>query len=326
MNSTVKLCSSNIEFNVVEDNTILDSALENKIMLEHSCKNGSCGLCESEVMEGHVLDSEGQQLGVGEKFLTCQCTAGSEKLIIKAEYHPELAEQVKKMVPCKVSAVDQHGDFLTLKLRLPPTAQFNYLPGQYVNLIYQGITRSYSIANANTNVKQGIELHIRRVENGAMSNLLFSSVKPETLMRLDGPIGTFFVRKDTSPIIFLAGGTGFAPLQAMVEQLIAQGTERSIHIYWGMNHSQDFYTKQPSEWASLHSNIRFVPVVSGEDANWTGRTGFVHHAVLQDLTDLGQYCVYACGSPVMIAAAKNDFIKQGLTSKQFFSDAFTVSK
>ncbi|WP_421208291.1 FAD-binding oxidoreductase [Aeromonas enteropelogenes] len=324
MNSTVKLYSSNIEFNVAEDNTILDSALENKIMLEHSCKNGSCGLCESEVMAGYVLDSKCQQLGVGEKFLTCQCTAGSEQLTIKAEYYPELAEQVRKLVPCKVSAVELRGDFLTLKFRLPPTAQFNYLPGQFVNLIYQGITRSYSIANAD--VKQGIELHIRRVDNGAMSNLLFTGVKPETLMRLDGPIGTFFVRKDTRPIIFLAGGTGFAPVQAMVEQLIAQGSERSIHIYWGMNHSQDFYTKQPNQWASQHSNIRFVPVVSGDDANWTGRTGFVHQAVLQDLTDLHQYCVYACGSPVMIAAAKDDFIEQGLTSKQFFSDAFTVSK
>jgi CDP-4-dehydro-6-deoxyglucose reductase len=325
MNSTVKLYSSDIEFKVVEDNTILDAALENKIILEYSCKNGSCGLCESQVVEGCVLDKQGKQLGAGEKFLTCQCTAGSEQLTITGEYYPELADQVRKMVPCKVSSVEKFGDFLTLKCRLPPTVNFNYLPGQYINLSYQGVTRSYSIASANS--KYGIELHIRRVKDGAMSRLLFETdLKSGALMRIDGPVGTFFVRKDTRPIIFMAGGTGFAPIQAMVEELIEQGDERPINIYWGMNDSQSFYSDQPNQWAIQHSHIKFVAVVSGEDINWSGRTGFVHQVVLQDLTDLSQYCVYACGSPVMITAAKIDFIEHGLMSKQFFSDAFTVSK
>ncbi|MGL4978391.1 MAG: FAD-binding oxidoreductase [Plesiomonas sp.] len=324
MKSIVKIHPSNLEFSSMENMNILDAALHAKIMLEHSCKNGSCGLCESTIIDGEVIDQQGSVFTTGQKFLTCQCQCISEKLTIDAEYYPELAELVRKVIPCKVTAIKKNNDFLTVNFRLPPTSNFNYLPGQYINLSYQGVTRSYSIANANS--EQGIELHIRRVNDGVMSHLLFSEIKSDTLMRIDGPIGTFFVREDTRPIIFLAGGTGFAPVQAMVEELIAQGSERSIHIYWGMNHSQDFYSEQPEQWVKQHCHIKFVPVVSGEDAQWSGRSGLVHQAVLQDISNLSEYCVYACGSPLMIDAAKNDFIKHGLSNKQFFSDAFTTSK
>ncbi|MGL4734431.1 MAG: FAD-binding oxidoreductase [Enterovibrio sp.] len=324
MQPIIKIYPSNVTFNGINHFSILDAALQAKVILEHSCKNGYCGLCKATLIKGEVVDGQGNTFTTGQQFLTCQCKSNSDELIIDAVYYPELTGQVRKVTACKVVSVIKQNDFLIIKFRLPPSAQFSYLPGQFVNLIYQGVTRSYSIANAD--VTQGIELHVRRVDNGAMSNLLFNDVKPETLMRLDGPIGTFFVREDARPIIFLAGGTGFAPVQAMIEGLLAKRIGRYIHIYWGMSNSRDFYSKLPSVWARQHSNIKFVPVVSGDDVNWTGRTGFVHHAVLEDLNDLSQYCVYACGSPNMIEAAKNDFIKHGLTSKQFFSDAFTASK
>ncbi|HHQ4643833.1 TPA: FAD-binding oxidoreductase, partial [Aeromonas veronii] len=242
MTAIIKITPANITFNAVENRTILDSALSSNIALEHSCKNGSCGLCETTIIQGEVTDAQGNVFMAGQKFLTCQCQCRSEILTIEAEYHPELSGQVRKVVPCKVVAATQYQDFLTIKFRLPPTANFNYLPGQYINLSYQGITRSYSVASANTT--SGLELHIRRVNDGAMSQLLFDNeIKPDTLMRLDGPIGTFFIRADTRPIIFLAGGTGFAPVKAMVEHIIAQGCTRQIHIYWGMNSSKDFYSE-----------------------------------------------------------------------------------
>ncbi|MCF5846484.1 2Fe-2S iron-sulfur cluster binding domain-containing protein [Aeromonas veronii] len=324
MDIIVKVQPSNIQFNAVENVTILESALKSGVILEHSCKNGSCGLCSSQLISGEVTSQEGETFTSGQSFLTCQCKPSSNKIIIEAEYYPELAGIVRKVTPCKISSIDKSAQFAIFKFRLPPTAAFKYLPGQYINLSYQGVTRSYSIANADSN--DGIELHIRRVPDGVMSELLFSDVTVNSLLRMDGPIGTFFVRPDTKPIVFLAGGTGFAPVKAMVESLIAQESSRDISIYWGMNSSKDFYSDLPIEWASKFKNVKYIPVVSGDDYEWNGRKGLVHKAVIEDIQDMSNSCVYACGSPQMIAAAKQDFILSGLLEKQFFSDAFTASK
>lgn len=324
MDIIVKIQPSNIQFNAVENVTILESALNSAVILEHSCKNGSCGLCESQLVSGEVISQEGEIFTSGQSFLTCQCKPSSNEITIEAEYYPELAGIIRKVTPCKVSSIDKRAQFAIFKFRLPPTAAFKYLPGQYINLSYQGVTRSYSIANANS--KDGVELHIRRVSDGVMSELLFSDVTVNSLLRMDGPIGTFFVRPDIKPIIFLAGGTGFAPVKSMVESLISQESSRDIFIYWGMNSGQDFYSDLPIEWASNFKNIKYIPVVSGDDHEWSGRKGLVHKAVIEDIPNMFNICVYACGSPQMIAAAKQDFIHAGLLEKNFFSDAFTVSK
>ncbi|QSX32692.1 2Fe-2S iron-sulfur cluster binding domain-containing protein [Shewanella avicenniae] len=325
MTSKITLFPADINFQATQDATLLESALSAGVVLEHSCKNGSCGLCESKLLAGSVIDTEGKVYEAQQSFLTCQCKANSNEVAIEAEYFPELAELTKKISPAKVSAAEYNGEFLTLKFRLPPTANFRYLAGQYINLHYNGLVRSYSVANADS--AEGIELHIRKVPAGAMSEQLFNvEVAPNTLMRIEGPIGTFFVREDQRPIIFLAGGTGFAPVKAMVEQLLAAQSQREIHIYWGMRTAADFYSTLPNDWASQYAHIKFVPVVSEDDVTWQGRSGLVHQAVLSDFTDLSAFCVYACGSPLMINAAKADFVNYGLSEKKFFSDAFTVSK
>ncbi|MDE9550839.1 FAD-binding oxidoreductase [Xenorhabdus bovienii] len=325
MTTTVKLSPSQAKFSAIKNKTILESALESRVVLEYSCKNGSCGMCESLLLAGEVSDEQGHVYQAGDRFLTCQCKPSSDGIIIEAEYYPELIELTKKIVPCKVSSTNTVADeYMIIKFRLPPAASFAFLPGQYINLHYQGIVRSYSIANAN--IQDGIELHIRRVDNGTMSALLFNDLAINTLMRLEGPMGTFFVRNDVRPIIFLAGGTGFAPVKSMVEKLIQQDSKRDIHIYWGMNNGADFYSDLPIEWEDKHENIHYVPVVSGEDFQWPGRKGFVHEVVMEDFHNLSTFAVYACGSPVMIEAAKADFVKSGLSGKHFFSDAFTISK
>ncbi|MGL5289490.1 MAG: FAD-binding oxidoreductase [Aeromonas sp.] len=324
MNIIIKVQPSNIQFNAIENTTILDSALNSGVIIEHSCKNGSCGLCNSILIAGEVVSLEGETFTAGQSFLTCQCKPSSCELIIEANYYPELTGILRKVTPCKVSSIEKSEQFAIVKFRLPPTSEFRYLSGQYVNLSYKGVTRSYSIANADRN--DGIELHIRRVPNGVMSGLLFSDVVVNSLLRVDGPIGTFFVRSDTKPIIFLAGGTGFAPVKAMVESLIAQESSRDIFIYWGMNSSKDFYSDLPIEWASKFKNIKYIPVVSGDDHDWNGRHGLVHKAVIEDIQNMSNTAVYACGSSQMIAAAKQDFINVGLLPEQFFLDVFTASK
>jgi CDP-4-dehydro-6-deoxyglucose reductase len=320
----IKIFPSNVEFTGKEDETILDSALNAGIHLEHSCKNGDCGICESELLAGSAVDAEGRLYGEGERILTCNCKPKSN-MQLQAHYFPELAGQIKRVVPCKVNSAEMVShDVLKLILRMPPTSKTGYLAGQYINLQYKGVTRSYSIANANEN--EGIELHIRNVPNGEMSGLLFDDLKENTLMRLEGPCGTFFIRDSDRPIIFLAGGTGFAPVKAMVEHLLKKESEREIYIYWGMSNAKDFYSNLPAEWSAKFDNVHFIPVVSNEDETWPGRKGFVHHAVMEDFSSLESFDIYACGSPLMIEASKRDFIVKHLSVDNFYSDAFTASK
>lgn len=324
MSHIIKVFPSGVEFSGKEDESILDSALTVGIHLEHSCKNGDCGVCESELLTGEAVDSTGRVFGQGEKILTCSCKPKTD-LQLQAHYFPELAGQVKKLVPCKVSSSYLvSDDVMKLELRMPPTANIGFLPGQYVDLQYKGVTRSYSIANSNE--KEGIELHIRNVPNGQMSSLIFSDLQENTLMRIEGPCGTFFIRDSNRPIIFLAGGTGFAPVKAMVEYLVQKQTTREIYIYWGMPQAKDFYSILPNEWSEQFKNIHYIPVVSDDDQTWNGRKGFVHHAIIEDFDSLEPFDIYACGSPVMIDASKRDFIAKNLSIDNFYSDAFTASR
>jgi len=321
----VYLYPSEVSFSCQENETILYAASRHNIVLEHSCGTGQCGACKAKVISGDVefIDSYGV-LSDTEKasgvILTC-ISQPMSALTLEAEYYPELAGIVKKTVPCKVASVEfPVPDVAILRLRLPPSAQFNYLPGQFIDLTAQGVTRSYSVASACVENNQ-LELHIRQVPGGQFSDIVFNQLKPEQLLRLHGPHGTFFVRHGTRPLIFLAGGTGFAPVKAMVEDLIAHGDQRPVHIYWGQRSAAAVYSELTNQWTQQHSHIQAHVVVS-DDPEWCGRRGLVHEAVLQDFANLTGCTVYACGSAAMISVAKEAFIQQGLEEKAFHSDAF----
>ena len=325
MQHVVTINPSGITFSVPADKTILVSALAYNIVLEHSCGTGLCGACKAKVLSGDVAcDDPHGVLSAEEKAKGVVLTCTSRPLTaleLEAEYFPELAAITPKTVPCKVASLTfPVTDVAALRLRLPPTAQLVFLPGQYIDLTAQGVTRSYSVANASVENNQ-LELHIRKVPGGQLSDIIFNQLKPEQLLRMYGPLGSFFVRDDQRPLVFLAGGTGFAPVKAMVEALLAKGDPRAIHIYWGQRQASGFYSSLPGEWAAQYDHIQAHVVVS-DDASWAGRRGLVHEAVLADIPDLSGYAVYACGSPAMIAAAKCAFTQQGLNEMAFYADAF----
>lgn len=319
----INIKPANIHYPSAVDSTLLDAALANKLSLQYSCKKGTCGTCSADVLSGLVKNENGDIVTSG-AVLTCSSYAQSD-VTLNATYYPELANIECLTVPCKISTKTcVTDDIVILTFRLPPTTPFTYLPGQYIDLIHGGIRRSYSIANAQTSSKD-IELHIRLLDDGEFSQVIKHSTFNQ-LMRLEGPKGTFFVREAEAPIIFLAGGTGFAPVKAMVEGLLAQQSKREIHIYWGMPHSSSLYTDIATTWANEVESIHYVPVISADDNSWSGRRGFVHQAVLDDFIDLSHYHVYACGSPLMIDAAKESFVQQHLSEAHFYSDAFVPSK
>ena len=326
MVSDIVLCPSMVSFSCHDDETILAAASRHNIVLQHSCGTGQCGACKARIIQGDVdFDDKYGVLSEIEKIsgviLTCTCRVLSA-VELETNYYPELANITKKTVPCKVASLDfPTADVAVLKLRLSPTAYFKYLPGQFIDISVQGITRSYSLASANVDTNNQLELHIRQVPGGQFSDIVFHQLKPEQLLRMHGPHGSFFIRQDVRPLVFLAGGTGFAPIKAMVEDLISKKDNRPIHIYWGQRTASAVYSELTSQWAAQYEHIQAHIVVS-DDANWSGRRGLVHEAVLQDISNLSDFTVYACGSSAMIAAAKTAFMQQGLDEKVFHSDAF----
>ena len=241
---------------------------------------------------------------------------------------PAGALPVKKM-PTRVSSlVRKTDDVIVMQLQLPANDTFVYRAGQYVEFILRdGARRSYSMANAPSH-GPGVELHVRHMPGGRFTDLVFGSMKEKDILRIEGPMGSFFLREESSkPMVFLASGTGFAPLKALLEHMQHCGITRPVALYWGGRRPADLYM---DDWLQAQCaampNVHYVPVVSDalpEDA-WQGRTGFVHRAVLEDFADLSGHQVYACGAPVVVDSAQRDFCAQaGLPADEFFADAFT---
>jgi CDP-4-dehydro-6-deoxyglucose reductase len=327
MPKKISLMPDGIEFMCQPGQTILDAALSNDINLEYSCSNGRCGQCQATLIEGvvnkdeHSVDIELPPNGI----FTC-CSMPQTDISLQAHYFPQLNGIKRKTYPAKVDSLTLvNSDVLVIVLRLPPTASFKFLPGQYIDLHHSGESRSYSIASACV-VEHKIELHIKKVENGLFSDLLFNQTEQGHLFRFFGPLGTFFLRENTSPLIFLCTGTGFAPVKSMVESLIEAGSDRDIHIYWGGRHLTDLYVELPYKWAEQYDNILFTPVLSREqNIPQNAMAGYVQHALVGEYDHLDNTEVYACGSEKMIHDAQVLLVNAGLNSDNFYSDAFVSS-
>lgn len=330
MNKSIQLLPSNVEFQLSDSETILNAALSKNINLEYSCNNGQCGQCKAVLLEGDVsvLEELREQVSLHglehNEILTC-CTRAETDLKIQADYYEQLSHIVKKTIPAKVDSFEfVSDDVLTMVLRLPPTSKFDFLSGQFIDLIWAGEKRSYSIANSNSN-KNTVELHIKKVPGGLFSEHLFNNLKENMLFRINGPLGTFFLRESLSPVIFMCTGTGFAPVKAMVEKLIESSSNREIYIYWGGRTTTDLYSQLPSEWDKQYPNIKYFPLCSREGKSALEGTRYIQGLILSQHESLDGFDVYACGSESMIKAASTLLISRGLSSQSFYSDAFVSS-
>ena len=219
---------------------------------------------------------------------------------------------------------------MMLHLRLPANERLQFLAGQYIDfLLKDGKSRSYSLANP-PHDDALLELHIRHVKGGLFSDQVFSTLKARDILRLKGPLGSFFIREDSDlPMIFVAGGTGFAPIQGMLQHAFATHMDRQMVLYWGVRALKDLYlAERPQQWQREYPNFTFIPVLSNPEAadQWQGRTGYVHEAVMEDFADLSGYQVYACGAPIMVDSAHGAFTaKRGLNEDAFFADSFVYA-
>lgn len=321
-------------FTVAEGEAVLAAGIRHGIGLPYGCKDGACGSCKCKLISGTVEHGAHQQKALSQEeeaggwVLTC-CAHPHSDVVLESRQVTEVgAIPIKKMPTRLTSLVKKSDDVMVLQLQLPANDTFAYRAGQYIEFILRdGARRSYSMANA-PHRGPGIELHIRHMPGGKFTDHVFGSMKEKEILRVEGPYGSFFLREDSDkPIILLASGTGFAPIKALIEHLQHTASTRPITLYWGGRRPADLYM---DDWVQEQLNtmptLRYVPVVSDARAedHWDGRTGFVHHAVLQDFADLSGYQVYACGAPIMIESARKDFSLQAqLPADEFFADAFT---
>ena len=335
MTFQVTVQPAELSFDVARDEAILPAAIRAGVGLPYGCRDGACGSCKSRLVEGRVIHGVHQHkaLSVAEEeegwTLTC-CATPQTDLVIEARTVPGAGEFAVQKMPCRISSIARPApDVVVLKLQLPANVVLKYHAGQYIEFILRdGARRSYSMANAPHRAAEGLELHVRHMPGGKFTDHVFGGLKEKDILRLEGPFGSFYLREDSErPIVLLASGTGFAPIKAIVEQMQFKGITRPAVLYWGCRTRAELYLHDWAvEAAAAMPNLRYVPVLSEpkpEDA-WTGRTGFVHHVVMEDLPDLGAHEVYACGAPIMVDSAQRDFVARcGLSAEEFYADAFT---
>jgi len=321
-------------FSVEPSETLLAGGIRQGVGLPYGCKDGACGSCKCKKISGTVVHGNHQDkaLSAAEEtagmVLTCCATATSDLVLESRQVSLEGALPVRKM-PARISSlVHASPDVIQLQLQLPASESFQYRAGQYLDvLLRDGARRSYSMANA-PHTGPALELHIRHMPGGRFTDLVFGSMKERDIVRIEGPMGSFFLREDSNkPVVLLASGTGFAPIKALIEHMQERQITRPATLFWGGRRPHDLYM---DDWVraqcAVMPHLSYVPVVSDAlpEDNWDGRTGFVHQAVLEDIPDLSGFQVYACGAPVVVESAQRDFSDlAGLDEAEFFADSFT---
>jgi CDP-4-dehydro-6-deoxyglucose reductase len=335
MTYKVTIQPSGHTFTVTAQESVLDAALRQGVILPYGCRNGACGSCMGTVLEGQVSYAGDPPPALtaadaaADRALFCQARAGSDLAIAVREVDAARDIEVKTL-PCRVEKLEYLAhDVIRIYLKLPSTERLQFLAGQYIDvLIKDHEPRAFSIANA-PHDDDFVELQIRYVEGGLFTDQVFHHMQEKTLLRIRGPLGTFFLREDTDrPVILIGGGTGFAPLKGILEHAFAVGIDRPVQLFWGVRARRDLYLDAlPARWVKEHANFRYTPVLSdplAED-HWDGETGLVTDSVIAHYPDLSGHDVYMSGPPVMVESGYDLFQQHGLDRSRFFSDAFAYA-
>jgi CDP-4-dehydro-6-deoxyglucose reductase len=332
----VRLEPSGHTFGVAPGETVLEAALRQGVGLPYGCRNGACGACKAILRSGELAYGEYQERALHDnekaagKALTC-CTRPLTDVVLEVRELSGAKDLAIRTLPARVEKVDKPAeDVAVLNLKLPTGERLQFLAGQYIDILMKdGKRRSFSMANA-PHDDAFLQLHVRKTPGGSFSRYVFEEMKERAIVRFEGPLGTFYLREDSDkPMIFVAGGTGFAPVKAQIEHLLHHGTDRPMVLYWGARSLRDLYMPDlPIRWQQENPNFTYIPVLSDPlpEDNWRGRTGLVHQAVLDDFPSLAGYQVYACGAAGMTDISRETFVgERGLPEDEFYCDAFTPS-
>jgi CDP-4-dehydro-6-deoxyglucose reductase len=329
----VKNIGSGAVFTVNEGESVLTAALRQGVMLPYSCKNGTCGSCKGQLETGEVhypfhppMALSREEIGEG-RALFCQAEPIENLVIHVREIEAVRDIQIRKMPARVVEKTLLSPDVMQLKIKLPNAQRLQFLAGQYLEiLLADGKRRAFSIASAPQSEDE-IELHIRHVEGGGFTGWVFDELNERDILRLEAPLGTFFVRNDQTdrPMVMMGGGTGFAPLKSMIEDLLAHNDKRPLHLFWGVRSQNDLYMhEQALQWAEQHEHIQYTSALTDprDDQKSDSFKGFVHAAVLAQYSDLSGFDIYMSGPPAMIDTGRAAFIEGGAQKRRIFFDSF----
>jgi CDP-4-dehydro-6-deoxyglucose reductase len=331
MSFSVLIKPSGHSFTVEQDESVLDAALRQGYTFPYGCRNGGCGACKGKLLAGEVAYGDKRPPALSEDdiaqglALFCQARPTSDLTVeVKEVSGPDELEI--KTLPAKVVTKEfLADDVVRLFLKTPESERLQFLAGQYIDILLKdGRHRSFSIANA-PHDDALIELHIRHVDGGDFTGYVCDTLKEKDILRIEGPHGNFYLREGSKhPLIFLAGGTGFAPIKGIIEHALAEGLDQPMYLYWGVRDSKDLYLAElPHKWAKHLPNFHFIPVLSSPSGETDERKGNVHEAVIADFPDgFANYEVYASGPPAMVYAALDAFKAHGLPEQRYYSDAF----
>jgi CDP-4-dehydro-6-deoxyglucose reductase, E3 len=330
-----KLSSGLRSFAVAKDEAILTAALRAGVNLSHLCRRGTCGACRATIAQGEVrqdifrpaaLPYRDREAG---HVLLC-CSRALSDVVIDA---PEVSRppEFPRRIPARVVSLERPtSEVAVVTLRVPSIEPFDYVPGKYVGIVGpDGFARAFSIANAPRSDRT-FELHIGRVQNGSVSNHVYQRLNVGDVIQIETPQGSNHSFLDEGrPLIGIVGGTGYAPMQAILEDWTTLGLHKEVHLYWGSRLPSGFYAMRAAvRLVSSFPRSTFTPVVSSGnlDDGWTGRRGLVHLAALSDFSDLRNADVFVCGPPGLVDAAERDCLANGLSADRFYADAFSIVK
>jgi NAD(P)H-flavin reductase/ferredoxin len=328
MTYQVAIGHSDIAFPAESGETVLDAAERAGYSLPYSCRKGVCSTCEAGLRAGTVEIGPRSIEAPASAVLLCRAKPISDVIV-----HPRRIERRDAAATKVIDAwvFRRHwptDDVAALLLRFPVSIRARFKAGQYLRIISSdGTARNFSLANP-PQESDGAQLHIRHIEGGRFSEAVLEHLKLGDRVKIEIPFGDFFLREDTErPIICIATGAGFAPIKSILEYLIRRDSTRRVRFYWSGRQARDLYMRElPEKWARKLPWFDFVPVLTASDASWSGRKGLVHRAVLEDVPDLSNFQVYACGNPLMIRKARADFTREaGLPEDQFFAEPFVLT-
>ena len=324
----IEMAGAGERFEAQADESLLQAATSAGVAIPHDCQLGGCGTCRVKVVSG-TYEYDEFPFGISQEeadagfVLACQARARSDMVIVAAQAGDDVSAPVQ--VEARVVDVSALGpDVRRLSIALPEQSDLKFKPGQYVNvLLGDGERRSFSMACAAG--LPVLDLHIKRVSDGRFTDHLLSSLKAGDRLDVELPLGSFrFHAEDYRPLVMVATGTGLAPIKAILESLMDDPDCPPVWLYWGARSEADLYLHDEiPQWGERLYEFQYVPVLSRPGSGWTGRRGYVQHAVCEDFADLSEYSVYLCGSPAMIDDARRQFLAKGASIDHLYADSFT---
>ncbi|AFM20584.1 2-polyprenylphenol hydroxylase-like oxidoreductase (plasmid) [Mycolicibacterium chubuense NBB4] len=342
MGDTVTVQPFGDTFPVESGETVLSAILRNGRFVKYGCKHGGCSTCRAQVVEGEFTQSDGTSFSLSDAdrdagvVLLCSTYADGDLVVDVGETMADLTEDeynagqdIVEFVGTVDRIVDYTADIKGIEIALDEPSAISFVPGQYVEVLVPGSDdawRSFSMANRPSDNSR-VHLVVRVIPDGRFTSQIGTTISAGTRLNLRGPLGQFAIRLSHRPIIFIAGGSGIAPVLSMLADLIEQNNQRRTTFLYGARTVADL--PMLDELRQLSDELdwfTFIPALSQpDDTPWDGETGLITEVYHRNFPSGHGHEAYLCGPPGMIDAALESLIASGCKERHIFFDRFVPS-